>query len=162
MPTHRKPKGAYSRNTPDFFSDQLYSVGIYLPLTAGANLMAPSLFNNDNQGRLLYVFGVSMFNSDNGAYGVYQYKGSFGTFQTQGYSVNANVGAGPGQGFIATNGPIVGTRVAVLCHGDGGGSWFSTFPIQIVAPGYSMIIGPVVATDLLIGAGIWYMPFPSN
>lgn len=102
MPSTRRPKGTYTRPTPDWFTDALAYGGAFYPDPGGAfqSFSTFSLFNNDNQGRFYQVYFFSAF--WNGASIILGdiFPGTFGTLAANCQPVNPQVGDFSGQIYL--------------------------------------------------------------
>jgi len=59
--SHRRPKGTYTRNTPDWFGDDWCSIGFAIGfLNNDFNTQTWTVYNNDLLGRSIYIYGVSL------------------------------------------------------------------------------------------------------
>jgi hypothetical protein len=136
----RKPKGSYVRTTPDWYFNHAASVGANNPGSPGTHAVV-DLFNDAQDGSLLYIYELMTFNLGTESIRVQQFNGhTAGASSGPTYPVNPNVGKLPGFVYIDqiagatqpnTDPYIFGTLSNqdeyINPHG----------PIMIVPPGYS-------------------------
>jgi|SRR5579859_1019326 len=96
----RKPKGSYFLNTPDWFFNLTASVGANNPGASGTHAVC-DLFNDAQDGSLLYIYAIESFNQGTVSIRVQQVHGhTAGTSDGPSYPINPNVGQLPGHLYI--------------------------------------------------------------
>jgi hypothetical protein len=148
MATYRRPKGSYTRPTPDFFINSACTVGGVTSAAAGTGA-ALDLYNNALDGSSLHVYTVWVGNDASELYGITALHGHGGTFLANGVSV---IVPGPtpwGQLYVDTvpaqwSGTFypAGTSLSDrLYMNDVAGSqdrWHTGGPICVLSPGYAL------------------------
>lgn len=146
------PIGTLTRHPADWFSPQLYTDGfqLNLPLSPGnINFLAVGLHNNDNAGRVLRVWGVSIESDGGESIAVYRVNGTIGAFDhkcrparfdqpistAEIWQENATLPTGSNNpfGFVDQIG-LIGT------NGFDGNTVLSPFPLWIVPVGFSVVL----------------------
>lgn len=96
----RTPKGSYFLNTPDWFFNRAASVGANNPGQAGS-FAVTDLYNNAQDGSLLYIYAIESFNQGTESIRVQQVHGHVaGAQDGPAYPINPNVGTLPGHLYI--------------------------------------------------------------
>jgi hypothetical protein len=145
--TFRRPKGTYTRPTPDFFVNTLSFAGAYQPITgAGFQVFTTiSLFNNDNTGRSLLVYFISAF--WDGAAVIFSdlFQGTFGSLAATATPVNPLSPTPIGQVFIKATtvagsppNPDITAPTGFLGLGFASAGIGFGAPLYIVRPGQSL------------------------
>lgn len=159
MATYRRPKGSYTRPTPDFFVDQLaYSSGQVNGGGGGAGVSV-SLFNNDPQSRHFHLYGLWPNDSNFQQLYAAVYAGPFGTEYDHAYPVITDNPQPPG--LIYTGGTPAGLNLVnqpLTWQGDQPTApILSQWPISVIPPGYSFIVYNGFASAALI-VSFWWIP----
>lgn len=156
MGTHRRPKGSYTRPTPDYFTDRAATVGGVFSSTAGHGAVL-DLFNNATEGSNLHVYNVWVGNDAGQLYGMTTINGHGANFLSNGVTV---IVPGPtpwGQLYYDTIGPIwsgtffpVGGNFSDRLYGnDVAGvvdQWNVPGPLCVLYPGYSLRVYEVAGS----------------
>ena len=159
MPTYRRPKGSYTRPTPDFFSDRAATVGgVYV--AAAPNGVVFDLYNNATDGSALHVWKFWVGNEAGEAYGVTRIHGHGANFLQNSVPVFTDGPQLPGQLYQDTIAPLftgipappgfvqsdafIGDNVAgtVDIYGSPG-------PLCVLAPGYSLRVYGITGTGYI-------------
>lgn len=156
MATYRRPKGSYTRATPDFFSDRAATVGaFYWPSTVLSTTF--DLFNNARDGSSLHLWAAFVGNDAAGLYSATQIKGHGGTLAANATAVITASAQLPGQLYIDTQAPQFSTlpwdkdtifaNPWVLDNEAGSlDDLHSGGPICIIQPGYSFRVFPLCSS----------------
>lgn len=165
--TGRKPKGVMSRPAPDWFSDHMGTGGYWAQnIGAGTDLVVQiQLFNDDQNGQLLKVYGISAGNDSGTATWMFTRQGQpLGSFVSQGPNVRPDLAAPSGQIWqLTTLVPAAnpdptasppGTTI-LGTPGFDSNSWFSPFPLAVIAPGWSVVIMNPMHTGTVYAAYWW-------
>jgi hypothetical protein len=146
--TTRKPKGSYSRNTPDWFVDNACVVAGAFS-NVGTGDVAFDLFNNSNVGEYLHVYRLYVFNDAQGEWGWDAINGHAGTFVTNGFAVLDSGRQMPGALYQSVQTSLFSTDTPFPPTAQGARGWVGDetgtlpdigfdAPIQIISPGNSM------------------------
>lgn len=170
MPSYRKPRGTYTRTTGDWFSADLCSGAWYDDINTPATYLWIGLYNDDPQGRLLYVLSISAsMDGANVQAGVVM-KGTVGSQVAACVNINPSRGAPPGKIYSLRTGPTappsVGQAVPagtafLIGTSFGAGQFFPNHPLCILPVGYSCFIVSDFQT-IDGGASFWYVPLNSD
>jgi hypothetical protein len=162
------PQGALARHPADFFADELYTGG-YSPValfTPGlGGFVAVSLFNQDAQGRVAKVYGITSVNYAGGGQAAGWVNGSFGTFVGPCQGIRPDRGSIPvfiyqntiiGPGAVPPY-PTSFPPIASIIGNSGFDSFtlLSPFPLFIVPVGWSLVLSNIVADDFG-GQAFWF------
>ena len=142
MATHRKPKGVYTRSTPDWYYDQLAVVSTDAATGGGLDAIR-ALYNNDTAGRYIHVVGLILTaNTADIAIRTGAMQGQFGNPFLSAVPVKTAQPGGPGVITAPTsNLAIAGTGLQLENLAQGiAVSLFPGFPLAVLAPGWSYII----------------------
>lgn len=166
-PSGMKPSGVLMRPAPDFFDDNMgLGAWFFFGLAASPDsYFAVALFNNDNQGRALKVYGVSVYNDGgSGQFGYYVY-GTIGARQYGCQAIRPDLGAPPGEIWVeytlgnvsATPSPYNFGNPASFYGSSGYDSqtYLSTFPLAIVPAGYSYVLTNLQSCETY-ASSFWY------
>lgn len=163
--TGRKPKGTMVRPAPDWFDDNMGVGGSYFLNVGPAkdNFLALALFNNDQQGRTLKVYGLTIASDGGAGFGFFFAAGAPSGVQQPASALRPDRGVPVGQLFlqsslgnpIPTANPFLPATVTSAIGSDGfdSNTIFSDFPMFVVPQGYSLI-GTNFRGSL--STGIWY------
>ncbi len=156
MISSRVPKGIYSRNTPDWFIDSLAWGGGEASFGSGENFVG--LNNNDNAGRILYVYGLTA--STTSVDGMHVENSNYQTIYPIANCVSAQPtsGAPPGQIVFGeiTVPPTTGNFFNTLASAAPQLQMFADWPLFIVPVGYTLLVAGVTdACD--VSAAFWYV-----
>jgi hypothetical protein len=153
-PAGVRPKGTLSRIAPDWFADNLYSIAWYdieVPVVNFTQFGAFGIFNNDIQGRVARVYGITVGSSAGGGSMLFWQHGTIGAQVTTAQAIRPDYPAplvtgwnldlsiprttpvvfpfnfGPGFGMIGNSGFDSATSI-------------SNFPLAIIPVGWSLVI----------------------
>ncbi len=168
MASHRRPKGVYIRNTPDWRTDALAYGGTQYPDPGGAfqTFSTISLYNNDQTGRAFQVYFISAFWDGASIILADLFYGTFGSFAASCSPISPSMANPPGQIFLRTdvvvgNAPNPNPITPTLYLGLGfasAGIGFSA-PLVIVPQGYSLrLVNNIRSAES--GATFWYTYLP--
>lgn len=165
--TGRKPKGTMVRPAPDWFSDYFYVGGmrnVYNPASVN-NYVTVALLNNDQQGRVLKVYGVTMSCDGGEGFDFWFIKGTIGAQVAGPYNIRPDYPAPPAQTWFQTqaaapaNAPNpflpANTIASLMSDGFDGSNIFSPFPLFIVPQGYSLV-GSNDVGGAAVGCFFWF------
>lgn len=167
-PSGVSPKGVLTRPAPDFFDDNM-GIGAWSYLTTlptTFTYVAVSLFNNDNQGRVLKVYGITAEADGGAGMQASWFKGSFGTLVGPCSSIRPDLGAPPGLIYkdvlivpaeFSPNTMPLNPAVGIIgISGFDSNTVLSPFPIFIIPVGWSLVLVNL-ETSSQGGAGFWYL-----
>lgn len=153
--TGRRPLGTLTRHPADWFSDFFYSLGQQTTGSAppGDNQWtAFGFYNNDDTGRVMKVYGVSVGNNGGGGMGFFFQAGTIGAFVSNATAIRPDRAAPTGQVYSETQFlPFIdpspfsfGTQFGLIgTSGFDGNTVVSPFPLFIIPAGFSLIATPV-------------------
>jgi len=160
MPTHRKPKGIYTRSTPDWFVAQLAICGGFFdsPATFGDSAVW-AIFNNDTAGRSLLI--NRLYISQTGAsrqlfIGVRQRQ--LAPVISYAMSIDPSLATPPGifcAGNIPQNYDQLLDPISYLGYGNQYILFESDSPIYILPPGYELEVIDNSGNVVILSA--WYI-----
>lgn len=154
------PKGIRVRPTPDWFVRYLSTMGYGIPQGTynTPTYQAISLYNNASNGANLYMWGISLIESNTDFANVTFANGAPGAVVASGIRVNPSQGAPPGQLYYAQNGtaPWNFTPVTTIPSFVAGPGAYN-YPIAVIPPGQAMIIWSPLGTDEFV-VSCWYIP----
>ena len=172
MSSFRRPKGVYSRSTPDWFSDQMcFGAGDKQndPLVANGVFYRVSLFNNDPLGKRFYVYQLNLASDDATFYFASLHSGTLGSFFASCSNIDPSRAAPSGQIFIAS-GPSYADPPWPPDPTDS----FTTFPASgasaqatasgplfIVPNGYSLVVSSNTSVNQ-IAIGFYFIALAGN
>lgn len=166
-PTGVHPQGVLTRPAPDFFDDNIGVGGARLPFPAGSggNYIAVSLLNNDNQGRMLKVYGAYTSAAGGEGFGFWYSKAPIGALQPPPQAIRPDLGAPPGAIYMATSlgnpnntpNPFIPAQLfsCVGCSGFDSATVLSPFPLFVIPVGYCLI-GSNLEETFNAGCFFWY------
>lgn len=161
MASHRRPKGTYVRNTADFFvANGAIAGGQYQGISSGTNPTV-QLYNNDNFGRLFYIWGMRFTTLDDGNYNIVIQQGSPLPTVSQAQPINPLSGGPPGlfcAGEQSDTQADANLASSPWLYGAGYISdtyVFPNFPIAVIPVGYSFQLQSTIPQDL-IWVTWWY------
>lgn len=165
--TGRKPKGTMVRPAPDWFSDNIGIGGIYQILTGpppGNHWWSISLFNNDDQGSVYRVYGISAFQEGGGGFLAQYFNGAAGTLIKPCANLRADLAPPSGQIFVEGPTTIAGQVNPfdvnddvglVPCAGFDSGYTIGRGPLFIIPVGWSLkLVNP--SSSLQVAAFFYY------
>jgi len=170
MASFRKPRGAYTRTTPDWFSDVTCSGGWFDSDSSGiGHYKWIGLYNDDNAGRILYVYAISASWDGANSIAMVSIAGASGSEVNHGVNIQPAVGFMPGSvRFFQTGPPAMTTPIAppagtvgVIGNGFVVSNIQPGFPIAKIPTGYSLMLTGDFNT-LSAGAGFWYTPLKGD
>lgn len=153
----RKPKGSYTRSTPDWFFRQLnWSSGQVNGGGGGAGLSI-QLFNNTAISEYYYLHGLKVDSANfQQLYGQVS-AGPFGTFWQNAYPVVGDQPQPSGQ--VYTGGTPAGStliNIPLTWQGDQPTDpWWPDWPIAIIPPGYGFLLFNGFAAGAIIATFWW-------
>lgn len=167
MPSFRKPKGSYSRSTPDWFIGDCQYQGSRLGI-GGVNFTALLMVNDAAPGWFMSIYGIDVRVQAAGAVLIGPGKqdplisptgksasvvsdtpSGFGTIDQEFYAV----GAIP---FTSEN-----VYEIDMFPGHLSWQWQQPFPFAVIQPGYSLIVAAEPSTTL-VNASFWYRMHPER
>jgi hypothetical protein len=166
-PSGKYPLGVLTRSAPDWFDDNLGVGGARLafPQPAGSNYFAVSLVNNDNQGRVLKVYGIYTSSEGGEGVGFWFSQVPLGTQQAGPFALRPDRAKPTGQIFYTqslanpnnTPNPFQPAVIisAIGSSGFDSDTVFSPFPIFIVPQGFALIASNL-QTTFNGGCFFWY------
>jgi hypothetical protein len=148
MATYRRPKGSYSRPSPDFFIDSACTVGGVASAAAGTGAVL-DLYNNASDGSSLHVYNVWVGNDASELYGLTALHGHGGTWLANGVTVIVPGPAPWGQLYADTIaaqwpgtffpvGTTIGDRLFMNNVAGSQDTWRTGGPICVLSPGYAL------------------------
>jgi hypothetical protein len=173
--SHRKPKGIYTRNTPEWFIDKLaWAYGVADSNFATTTIFG--LFNNDTSGRTLYVYRMRLVLIGGGHLFLRVFQEDLATnFDLSvtpdvqpGRAVNPQLAMPPGQwkgGGTSTPPPLDATLYRIYITESPSGPILgeyleqAQFPLWILPTGYSLELFGDQTTQFVSGA-FWYTYLP--
>jgi hypothetical protein len=142
VPSHRSPKGVYSRSSPDWFGDRTCFVGDFTDIgSTGYYTSTWFLTNNDAQGRYFALFALSLYTDGSDATLVGYPETPAGTLVTPPRYIRLDQGQAPGK-F---------SRLDTLV---GGGNSINTDVKHIITALPSLFAGALIE----YGAPLWLLP----
>jgi len=103
--SYRRPKGTYVRSTQDWFSDRIFTGGWAAqndPLVNNGTYFSVSLYNNDQTGRLYYVYRLTIASDSAQFYYASLHSGKVGSQVANCFSINPQLGYATGQIYLLT------------------------------------------------------------
>lgn len=171
MATGRRPKGVYSRSTPDWFAEDL-CVGLGFAWNGGGGNAWDeyiSLYNDDQQGNNLHVYSIMGGAEDAVDIMLSTQQGTLGSFFQQGRALKFGGGAPSGAVYISATQslnplyhqtPVVGDLFGAIGQQFGSGAnVFPSHPLAIIPPGWSLIGFPD-AGDQVYALAFYYVVLP--
>jgi hypothetical protein len=161
----KKPKGTLFRIAPDFFAAGLMSAGWYSDQETNTQYCEIGLFNNDQSGRSLYVYAISIgLTNSNTAFGVVR-NAATGALVNSGSNIDPSQGGAVGAVFFRRFGavapPFVSQAVpggTVTTYGAGyvAVSMTPNHCLAIVPPGFQYsLISSLQTAEMSVG--FWYL-----
>lgn len=157
----RKPKGVYARNTPDWFVEA-GAGGCALAPAVAAQFGHASLFNDDNAGRSLYVYGLYVINFGATQQDLQLVQGSVGTQVNMGGPIDGSLARGsiPGKIFRGSSAVLqIGGDMGHIGIRSGSMMWPYEWPVAIVPPNSSLV---VIADDVNLAFLVSFWWFATN
>jgi len=155
------------RPAPDWFSDNIGIGGTYQQLTSppvGNHWWSISLFNNDDQGSVYRVYGISAFQEGGGGFLAQYFKGAAGTQVASCANLRADYAPPSGQIFLEGPNTIAGQFNPfdvnpdvglVPCAGFDSAATMPGAPLFIIPVGYSLkLVNP--SSSLQVAAFFYY------
>jgi hypothetical protein len=176
MATYRRPKGSYTRPTPDFFTRQMAIVGGGFTLSS-ANDVVFTLFNNATTGEYFHVFKIWVFNDGEGSNAMSTQSGHGATFVSNAFPVVFDSPAPFGQLYQDQAAQVV-PALTIYPTAVPYGSYFvggdeaaaqhplgAQGPIAVIPPGYSLSIrslNSIGNTNNSLGVTFYYCILPES
>lgn len=154
----RRPKGSYSRSTPDWFSGSMAWIGMASGSTGGTYPGA-GLYNDSTLGLNLHVVGLEVgAGAGTTSINVVFTQGPPGyNVGTPGQPVLLNKPAPPGAAIYTNGSALFAGPHAVFWYGADPVVLMPGWPLWIVPPGYTMWLQSN-AQNVYLGATAWYLP----
>lgn len=161
------PLGTLIRSAPDFFDDNVGSGGFYFPgINVGSprNYITVGLFNNDTQGRVLKVYGISVAADGGAGFGFFFASGPFGPFSSACQPLSPVRPGVPGLIFAQqmtgaanrVNDFYTGPFVNIIgSSGFDSNTALSPFPLFIVPANWSLV-GTNIVESFNAACYFWY------
>jgi hypothetical protein len=171
MPSFRRPRGTYARNTADWFSDKLCYGAWYSDFAVGSYpYQSIGLYNNSSTGDKFYIWAISLaMDGANVAAGVIL-KGTIGAQVANCFYIDALQGQSDGLIYLQTNGPnappsagraVPANTQFLIGTSFGAPAFQPNIPICILNPGYSCNLqSDIQTTDA--GVSFWFTPMKGN
>jgi len=150
--TGSQPLGVVTRHPADWFSDSLYSATFYEDIAfVGSGLLWHQfgLFNQNNNGRVLRIYGNTTFSEGGGGFQASFSSGSVGVqvgnatgIRPDQSAPSVSVWADHVQTALGTVHPFLSALPFGLLAAPGfdSGTTFSPFPMFIIPQGYSLVV----------------------
>ena len=157
-PSGARPMGVLTRPAPDFFDDNLYVGGYRITYNIAAlnNYITVALFNTDNLGRVLKVYGLSLTSDAGEGFDFWFVYGQIGTLSPGPYPLRPDYPAPPAQIYIQSQpaappnqpNPLLPTNLtaSLATYGFDGSNIFAGHPLFIVPVGWSLVASNDVAS----------------
>lgn len=168
-PSGRHPLGVLTRSAPDWFDDQLGTGGFFLAKASTVGFdtyFRLSLYNNATDGRCLKVYGLTGADNAGGGSYLYQLSGKPpDTFVANCFPIRGDLPMPWGQVFqqatlvVSGAGSPFKPPAGAVVIGEAGFdffTYFTTFPIQTVPPGYALYMEQVQHDGGQYGGGFWF------
>lgn len=166
MRSHRQPKGAYVRSTPDWLSDKLACLSVanwQQPIGGDNQTWLVELFNNDIIGRNFLVYSL-VIGSDSAAPTLFDFfRGHTANLVSTAFALGSALATPPGLGYSqAFNTPQPNTTTPIsnpiggLTNTAFGEVMTSHHPLFVIQPGQSLRFC-TTQNSFELSVTIWYV-----
>jgi hypothetical protein len=158
------PRGNLTHGLGSFYTNQSASAAVTVTGNSGKYAQA-GLFNNSTVGTLLYVIGMSAWNTDATGditmYAINQIPA--GCTITPGTSINPLMSQLEGQLISTPNGvTVVGNPVWRLSGGNNSEAWPYEYPMIIIPSGFAFLCQPARTASTVSAAFRWLVIKPGH
>jgi len=171
MPSFRRPRGGYFRNTADWFSDKLCYGGWYSDFpTAAYPYQSIGLYNNSKVGDKFYIWAICVSMDGANAAAGRIINGTAGAKVNDCQYVDALQGQSDGQIYLFTHGPnappsvnqaVPANTVFTIGTSFGAAGFAPNIPLVILNPGYSCHMeSDGQSPD--VSVSFWFTPMKGN
>lgn len=159
------PSGTLTRHPADWFSDNLYTAGYSVPafpVGAFINFTAVGLYNQDVQGRVCKIYGMSIEDDGGESTQMYFVHGTIGALVGPALSIRPDYPSPNVYVYQETITVAEGTDTPftfppqyglIGSSGYDGGTYLSPFPLFIIPVGWSLVGANRGGSDLV---GVWF------
>ena len=160
MASYRRPKGVYTRGTPDWNYSRVATAGVYIDNGITQKFDEVGLYNNATDGSALFVHNIIYSTDFNNAVAVAMPISAQGTVIQNGFSIDTNIGQLPGQ--LRHNVALAARSDNFSFLPDTAAPGFLTgeFPHFIVRPGYQLIISNANVGSQVFTLCMWWTVLP--
>lgn len=172
MASQRRPKGTYTRPTPDWFAGDVCCGAAEIqndPLVPGGNFYRIALFNNDGRSRKYYVFLINLASDFAVFYYGSLHPGAFGNRFADCFNIDPSNGQFTGEIRTLTGGsfndppfpPPPADPFVTFPASAASGSVGSNGPLFILPVNYSLVISSNSSVNQ-IAVAFWFVPLATN